>query len=58
MSCDINRERDFHRLDFELAGVKCQLVTEVRPLPRIHKEERILPHVETHESAHDSEPAR
>lgn len=24
---------DFHRRGLQLAGVKCQLVTEVRPLP-------------------------
>ncbi len=30
----------FHRPGWQLAGVKCQMVTEVRPSPRIHKEER------------------
>jgi hypothetical protein len=49
---------DFHRPGLPLAGVKCELVTEVRPSPRIHTRKGLLPHVETHESAYDSRPAR
>jgi hypothetical protein len=48
----------FHRPGLPLAGVKCELVTEVRPSPRIHTRKGLLPHVETHESAYDSRPAR
>jgi hypothetical protein len=58
MSRDINKERDFHRFGFQFAGVKCRLVNQVRPFTQESIKGKDLSHVETHESAHDSRPAR